>query len=144
MSISASQALKDYNVDLLRNLPLEDPLFYAMVEKAGLFSLDTGNSIQAKDTRAKKVSYFLGVIGPGADFYLPKLLQVMKDSGVGNVVQLAENIAAATGIGGESNTLTELPLKGNLVLAQVARLQVHVELTYLYNSSQKLQQVLAL
>ena len=113
MSTSASQALKDYNVDLLRNLPLEDELFFAMAERAGLFPLDTGNNIQAKETRAKKVSYFLGVIGPGADFYLPKLLQVMKDSGVGNVVQLAEKIAAATGIGGESNAITwYVTLKG--------------------------------
>ena len=29
------------------------------------------------------VSYCLGQIGPGADIYLPKLLKVMKDSGVG-------------------------------------------------------------
>ena len=107
MSISASQALKDYNVDLLTHLPLEDEIFYAMADRANLFPLDTGDNIKAKDTRAKKVSYFLGFIGPGADIYLPILLEVMKESGVADVVQLAKKITAATGIGGESNALTQ-------------------------------------
>ena len=103
----SSQALKDYNVDLLTHLPLENDIFFAMADRAGLFPLDTGNNIKAKDTRAKKVSYFLGVIGPGADIYLPKLLKVMKESGVADVVQLAEKITAATGKGSESNALIQ-------------------------------------
>ena len=102
MSISASQALKDYSVDLLKHLPLEDVTFFEMVKKADLFPLTTGDSVKAKPIRAEKVSYFLGVIGPGADIYLPKLLKVMKESDVADVVTLAEKIAAATGIGGES------------------------------------------
>ena len=107
MSISASHALRDYNVDLLTHLPLEDEIFYAMAQRADLFPLDTGDNIKAKDTRAKKVSYFLDVIKPGADIYLPKLLKIMKESDVADVVQLAEKITAATGIGGESNALTQ-------------------------------------
>ena len=107
MSISASQALKDYSVELLDHLPLEIDKFFAMTERAGLFPLDTGSNIKAKDTRAKKVSYFLDVIRPGADIYLPKLLEVMKDKdSPPDVVQLADKIAAATGIGGKSNAVT--------------------------------------
>ena len=60
-----------------------------MVQRADLFLLNTGNNIKAKDTRAKKVSYFLDVIGPGADFYLLDLLKVMKESGVADVLQLS-------------------------------------------------------
>ena len=105
MSTTRNQALKDYGVDLLKHLPLEDEIFFAMVERAELFPLDTGNNIKAKDTRVKKVSYFLEVIKPGADIYVPKLLQVMKESGVADVIQLAEKITAVIEKGGESNAL---------------------------------------
>ena len=64
------------------------------------FPLDTGDSIAAEPTRAKKVSYFLQhVVEPGAEQYLPKLLKVMKESEVANVVKLAYDIQAATRIG---------------------------------------------
>ena len=98
MSTSASQALRDYNVDLLTQLPLDDEIFFAMAQRANLFPLDTGNNIKAKDTRSKKVSFFLDTIGPGADIYLPKLLKVMMESDFADVIQLAEKIVAATGI----------------------------------------------
>ena len=107
MPISSSQALKDYGVDLLTHLPLENPIFFAMAQGANLFPLGTDDSIRAERTRAKKVSSFLEVIGPGADSYLPILLKVMKESGVLNVVQLADKIAAATGMGGGSTNLTQ-------------------------------------
>ena len=71
-----------------------------MARQADLFPLDTGDSITAEPTRAKKVTYFLQhVIEPGAEEFLPILLKVMKDSKVANVVKLADNIQAATGIG---------------------------------------------
>ena len=107
MSTSASKALKDYSVDLVNELPLENETFFVMADSAGLFPLNTGDDIQAKGTRAQKVLYFLGVIKAGADHYLPKLLKVMNKSGVYNVVQLAKKIAVATGIG-ESNELNIL------------------------------------
>ena len=103
MSITPSEALNKYNVDLLKHLPLDITTFFEMAKNAGLFPLGTGDNIKAKPTRADKVSYFLSVIGPGADSYLPKLLKVMKDSGVDDVVQLAEKIAKATGMDGGSN-----------------------------------------
>ena len=98
--MSPSEAIKQFNVELLHQLPLESDKFFAMAKQADLFPLDTGDSIAAEPTRAKKVSYFLQhVVEPGAEQYLPKLLKVMKDSKVANVVKLADDIQAATGIG---------------------------------------------
>ena len=107
MPISCSQALKEYSVELLTHLPLENDIFFAMAQRAGLFQLGTDDNIRAEPTRAKKVTYLLSVIGPGADSYLPILLKVMKDSRVPDVLQLADTIAAATGMDGEFNPLTQ-------------------------------------
>ena len=98
--MSAKDAIKHFNVELLCHLPLENELFFAMANRANLFPLGTGASIAAKPTRAEKVAYFLQhVIEPGAEEYLPTLLKVMKESKVANTVGLADDIQAATGIG---------------------------------------------
>ena len=69
-------------------------------KQADLFPLDTGDSIAAEPTRAKKISYFLQhIVEPGAEEYLPKLLEVMKESKVANVVTLADNNEATMRIG---------------------------------------------
>ena len=100
VTMSAIEAIKKFNVELIEQLPLENDIFFAMAEQAGLFPLDTGDSIAAEPTRAKKVSYFLQyVANPGAEEYLPKLLKVMRDTKVANVVRLANDIQAAAGIG---------------------------------------------
>ena len=100
VTMSAREAIKQFSVELVQQLPLEDGIFFAMAEQASLFPLDTGNSIAAEPTRAKKVTYFLQhVANPGAEEYLPKLLKVMSDSQVANVVRLVDDIQAATGIG---------------------------------------------
>ena len=100
VTLSPNEAIKQFNVELLRQLPLESDIFFAMAKQADLFPLDTGTSIAAKHTRAKKVSYFLQhVVEPGAEQYLPKLLKVMKESEIANVVKLADDIQAATKIG---------------------------------------------
>ena len=71
-----------------------------MVNRADLFPLGTGASIEAKPTKAEKVSYFLQhVIEPGAEEYLPTLLNVMKESKFADTVKVADDIQAATGIG---------------------------------------------
>ena len=99
-TMSASDAIMEYNVELLRQLPLDDKLFFSMAKEAGLFPLNSGDSIAAKPTRAEKVSCFLQhVVEPGAEEYLSKLLKVMKESKVTNVVMLANKIQVATGIG---------------------------------------------
>ena len=98
--IGARDAITLFNVKLIQQLPLENDLFFAMAKQAGLFPLDTSDSIAAMSTRAQKVSYFLQhIVEPGAEEYLPKLLKVMKESGFANVARLADDIQAATGIG---------------------------------------------
>ena len=98
--ISAKVAITKFNVKLLEQLPLDDTTFFAMAKQADLFPLNTGDSIAAEPTRAKKVSYFLQhVVEPGAEEYLPKLLKVMKESKVANVVTLADHIEATMRIG---------------------------------------------
>ena len=100
VSVSAGNVIKQFNVKLVHQLPLEDAIFFAMAKHAGLFPLDTGGFIASKPTRAEKVSYFLQhIVEPGAEEYLPKLLKVMKESGFANVARLADDIQAATGLG---------------------------------------------
>ena len=100
MSISANDAIMRFKVELLQQLPLDEPLFFAMAERAGLFPLDTGKSIKAEKTRANKVDYFLDhVVEPGADYYVPKLFKVMKESKAPNVEKLADDIQAVIASG---------------------------------------------
>ena len=95
--ISAKDAIKKFNTELLEELPLDNPMFSGEAKKADLFPPGTAASIAAMLTRAEKVAYFLQhVVEPGADDYLPKLLKVMKDSKVDNVVKLADKIQART------------------------------------------------
>ena len=107
--MSAKDAIKQFNVELLLQLPLENDIFFAMARRAGLFPLDTGDSIAAEPTRAKKVAFLLQhVVEPGAEEYLPKLLNVMKESKVANVIRLADDIQAVTRIGRYTNILQEI------------------------------------
>ena len=94
--MSAGDVIRQFSVELVSQLPLENDIFCAMAKTADLFPLGTGDSIAAETTRAKKVSYFLQhVVEPGAEVYLPKLLKLMKDSKVTNLVRLADEIEAA-------------------------------------------------
>ena len=98
--MSAGDAIRKFNVELLLHLPLENHIFFAMAKQADLFPLDIGDAIAAKLTRSEKVAYFLQhTIESGAEEYLPKLLKVMKESKVADVVKLADRIQAATRIG---------------------------------------------
>ena len=100
MAISPKDAIKKFKVELLQELPLDDPIFFAMAERVDLFPMDTGDTIRAEKSRAHKVDYFLRhVVEPGADQYLPRLLQVMKESEVANVEKLADNIQKAVAPG---------------------------------------------
>ena len=95
MGMSPKEAIQNFNVDLLKQLPLDDEYFFGMVKQAGLFPLNTSDKINALSTKAEKTAHFLRqVIEPGAEQYLPKLLTVMKGSKVDNVVELAERIEA--------------------------------------------------
>lgn len=99
-------------MELAKQLPLESEVFFAMVKQAGLFPLDAGEYVNTKPTRATKVNYFIQhVLESAADLYLPKLLKVMKDSEVVNVVGLANKIQAALEPG--MYALTNKYTKGN-------------------------------
>ena len=95
MAMSAKDVIKKFNVKLLQQLPLDDDIFFGMAKEENLFPGGNADSIAAKPTRAKKVSHFLQhVLEPGADVYLPKLLEVMKEFDDDNVKDLADEIQA--------------------------------------------------
>ena len=97
---SAKDAIRQFSVELLEQLPLEDVKFFALARRGDLFPLNTGDSIAAMSTRAEKVAYFLQhAVEPGAEEYLPKVLSVMKESKVANLVRLADDIKVVAGIG---------------------------------------------
>ena len=93
MALSAKDTIKKFTVKLLEQLPLDDPMFFGMAKAADLFPLGTADSIEAKPTRAEKVTYFLKhVVEPGANDYLSKLLKVMQDSKNTSVIKLADEL----------------------------------------------------
>ena len=100
MAISAKDAVQKFRVKLLRELPLDEPLFLAKAEGAGLFPPGIKKDIKIEKTRERKVDYFLDhVVEPDADEYLPKLLTVMRESETANAIGLADDIQAAIGSG---------------------------------------------
>ena len=100
MAISAKDAIRKFTVNLLRQLPLDNKIFFGMAKTAGLFPGGNAESIAAKPTRAEKVDHFLQhVLEPGADSYLSKLLEVMKEFDDDSVNNLADEIQGAMGPG---------------------------------------------
>ena len=94
MTLSPKSVIKKFNVELLQKLPLDDEIFFGMAKKVNLFPGDNADSIEALPTRAKKVAHFLQhVVEPGAEVYLPKLLEVMKQYD-DNTKDLADEIEA--------------------------------------------------
>ena len=93
MEMAASEAIKIFYLKLIQEVPLDNTVFFAMAKSAGLFPLDIEDCVMAQETNTKKVTYLLRhVVERGPDEYLPLLLQVMKKSGVSNVVKLANDI----------------------------------------------------
>lgn len=91
--VLAKDVIRKFYVRLLQELPLSDASFVAMVKKANLFPKNSYARMQAKKTNDEKVNYFLRrVVLPGADVYLPQLLQVMEKSSHLNVSSLAKDI----------------------------------------------------
>ena len=98
--------LSNLQFSFLNSCHLKMLNFLQWQDRAGLFPLNTGDSIAAMPTRAEKVAYFLQhVVEPGAEEYLPKLLSVMKESKVANLVRLADDIQAVTGVGKYVNVI---------------------------------------
>ena len=68
-------------------------MFLAKLENSQLLPNGSGAHIQRKSTRAEKVSYFLDyVVIPGANVYLPKLMNVMEQSDDLTVKALANDM----------------------------------------------------
>ena len=137
MAISAKDAVMQHKVELLRELPLEEAIFFAMAEKAKLFPLGTGDSIRAEKTRVDKVDYFLQhVVEPAADTYLPKLLEVMKNSQVANVVKLAGAIQAAVEPGTYIRNINLLKCMFSVCILFILCMYVHTYVhLYAYSST---------
>ena len=92
-TILAKDVIRKHYARLLEVLPLCDASFVAMMKKAKLFPADTYACMQAKATNEKRVNYILQhVVLPKAGIYLPKLLQVMKNSNCSKVASLADDI----------------------------------------------------
>ena len=92
----AKVAVRRFNVKLLQQLPLEDAVFYGMLNEAELLPLNAGAYIETLNTRAEKVGYFLRhVIEPAASDTLPTLIKVMKKCKISNLAKLATKIQAA-------------------------------------------------
>ena len=97
VKMSAKDAIKKYGVDLLQELPLDNPIFLDMEDGAGLLGLNYKQVIEAKVTRADKVAFYKGnVLMPGADRHLPILLDVMDKHD--DTKALAGKIRGATGL----------------------------------------------
>ena len=89
----AKKILRNHKIQLLEILPLERELFLASLDVAELLPNGSGADIRAKSTRNKKVSYFLEeIVIPGADVFLPKLIDVMEKSDDLAVKKLAKDM----------------------------------------------------
>ena len=95
--MSPKDAIQKFGVRLHKELPLDDPIFLGMVDGAGFLVLNYRASIEVKATRAEKVAFFQQkVLEPRPDIYLPKLLDVMDDSGDIAAKSLAKDIREVT------------------------------------------------
>ena len=97
MALSAKEAIDKFNVALMKQLPLDNLIFFGMMKEAKLFHLGADKSISQESTRATKVAFYLEhVFSVQPDEDLPKLLEVMKKSEVSGLVKLADQIEAET------------------------------------------------
>ena len=96
----AVKAVKKFNVELLKILPLENKLFCAMLFQDDLLPLGSGDIVKEYQTRHEKVSFFLdNIIKPAPEKRLPKLLEIMNNCDDEAVKNLAAKITDYTGIG---------------------------------------------
>ena len=117
--MSAKDKYEEFYSDLVKKLPMKDPMFLADLTSAGLFA--TGNlkdEVKARSTPADKATHFLDeAITPFMEEDdidlepLYKLLKVMEKHG-GVVKRLADKIKAAIpndgGSGGASSGATSM------------------------------------
>ena len=98
-TMSLKDAVKHFSLELLDKLPLDNMVFLTTADTSNLFPPGVKANINAKSTNANKVAYYLDhVVNPGADQYLPKLLDVMSAYNDLTVQQLAREIRKAIGL----------------------------------------------
>jgi len=97
---SPSQIYKDYQVELLKTLPMNDETFNALLVKNNFFiSNQRGSNFAMQSVPTdSKASYFLEfIIGHDTDRYFETLLNVMEVFG-GPVATLAQEIKEKIGL----------------------------------------------
>ena len=88
------EIFKAYHDELLKELPLETPEFYEEMKKSGLIHDDVGTEINSKSERTEKVRRFLQ---HAYQVDIQLLLNHMEQSGLENVMKLADNIKTTIG-----------------------------------------------
>ena len=93
-----TQVFRQYQLELVTTLPLNDANFVTLLEKNNFFYGDQKATVQAQKTEADKASHFLdSVISRCIEEYFIRLLNVMEVYG-GGVESLAHNIKEKLGI----------------------------------------------
>ena len=93
-----AETLKEYQVRLLSSLPMDDAIFVAMLDKNSFFVGNHKATMQSKETKVDKASYFLDyIIERHIDAYFVRLLNVMEVYG-GDEQSLAREIKEKLGI----------------------------------------------
>ena len=86
------KTVQQYYVNLVKFLPMDDPLFRAELCSVGLLPRNLKSEISSKPTSADKAEHFLdnGIKSNSSSFW--KLVKVMKNTNDDNVQQLAVQI----------------------------------------------------
>ena len=97
-----------YFIKLIKCLPMDDTLFFAMLSKHELLPGDTEDKLKCLTPQIEKATYFMShVIKPSLEVdskvYLDKLLLVMSESGYKHVEEIAGKIKCEISNWGEGN-----------------------------------------
>ena len=100
IKMSTSEVFKQFYVKLVMILPMDDPLLTAELFACGLLPGDLKQQISAMQTPVDKATCFLdhkisSDVSVGNSTSFNKLLDVMEDSGIDSLKELAEEIKIA-------------------------------------------------
>ena len=96
MKAPLSKIVRQFYEQLVKTLPMDNPVFIASLNTQELFPDYIKDAVEAKETKYEKAKYFLDtIITCGIDYddtYFKKLLNVMKSSEYRPVQSLAKKI----------------------------------------------------
>ena len=93
MKAPLGKIVRQFYEQLVKTLPMDNPVFIASLNTQELFPDDTKDAVEAKETKYEKAKYFLDVCGIDYDdTYFKKLLNVMESSEYRPVQSLANKI----------------------------------------------------